>query len=152
MDYLMVAYFNVSQNAIETFIRENEIDRTDKTQHCRIVDYYKETHPELKEANILYSWNTPCKMHDFFDEFSIRFIHEDERFTNQRYHKILQAKHHLFYPDCLIHIKSIYSSKDAILVADALAIFYGDDEKLMEYADWLRTTSKKCSMYELSYR
>jgi hypothetical protein len=147
----IIANFYVNQEEIEEFIHENNIDRTNSKQYKLIVDYYKETHPEVKECEMIYSWNRHDELHEFFDFVGTNFIRDDDRLSNPQYHRILIEKHQRLFPDCLTDINwYLRSTKDAIEIADELTIFFGDDEDLMGFADWLRKTSKNCAYYELS--
>jgi hypothetical protein len=151
MGYEIMAHFYVNQDKIEAFINENNIDRKNWKQHERIVDYYKEINPEMKECEIIYSWNRPDELHEFFDFVGTNFIRDDDRLSNPQYRRILIEKHQRLFPDCLTDINwYLRSTKDAIEIADELTIFFGDDEDLMGFADWLRKTSKNCAYYELS--
>lgn len=152
MGYDIYAYLYVNQSKIENFINENQIDRKNYDQRERIVEYYKELNPEVKEFEILYVWNRKCEIHDFFVYYGTNFIRDDDRLSNRRYHLVLEEKHQQAYPYCLININMyLRTTKDAIEIADGLTIFFGDDECLMDFADWLKKTSKHCSIYELSY-
>lgn len=146
----LMAFFDVNQTQIDKFINTNEIDIWDK-RHL-IVNYYKEQHPELKDMSIIYSWNEKCKMHEMYSYYGVNFIRDDGRLSNRRYHKILEEKHGRPFPFCLQNIIwYTNTAEQAIKIADELTVFFGDDERLMWFADWLRITSKYCSTYELSY-
>jgi hypothetical protein len=146
-----MANFYVNQSQIEEFIHENNIDRNDSNQTHLIVDYYKTTHQDIKDLNIIYQWNQIDEMHEFFDFRGTNFIRDDLRFTNERYHRQLVGKYHCLFPECLTDINMyLRTATDAIEIADALAVFFKDDEDLMRFADWLRITSNNCAYYELS--
>ena len=151
MGYDITVYFNVNQDKIEEFINEKNIDRKDCKQHRLIVDYYKEQNSEMKELEILYLWNRKNQTHDFFDFFGTNFIRDDGRLSDELYIRNLVEKHQRIYPDCLRDINFyLRNVNDAVEIADELTIFFGDDDDLMDFAKWLRLTSKNCAYYELS--
>lgn len=151
MGFDIMAYFYVNQTYIDNFIQENNIDRKDRKQHDRIVEFYKTKYPEVKDVDIIYSWNRADEIHDFWAYCGTNFIRDDKRFTDERYHRTLIEKHNRLFPDCLTNINLyLRTAKDAIEIADELTIFFGDDDDLMDFADWLRRTSKNCAYYELS--
>ena len=151
MGYDIMAHFYVNQEQIEEFVTANNLDRRNWKHHGRIVDYYKEKNPEIKEINILYSWSTNREIHEFFDFYGTNFIRNDERLSDEKNIRILIEKHDRLYPDCLRDINwYLHSDKDAVEIEDELTIFFGDDDDLMGFADWLKKTSKNCAFYELS--
>jgi len=146
-----MAIFYVNQEKIEAIINEKNIDRNDFKEHKRIVYYYKEINPEMKECEIIYSWNRKNEIHEFFDFVGTNFIRDDERLSNPQYQQILVEKHQRLFPDCLKNINwYLRTTENAIEIADELTIFFGDDDNLMDFVVWLRKTSKNCAYYELS--
>lgn len=144
MGFDIVAYFVVDQQQIDDFIANNNIDCNDFKQDYLIENYYKSQNPEMKDLHIIYCWNEECKLHEIFDSYGTNFIRDDPRFLNGRFTQNL--------PYCLQNINfSLNSAEDAIEIADAINIFFKKDDKYMSFAYWLRTTSKHCDMYELSY-
>ena len=147
----IMANFYVNQEQIVAFINEKNIDKNDCKQHRLIIDYYKEQNPEMKELEIIYLWNRKNQTHDFFDYMGTNFIRDDGRLSDELYIRNLVEKHQRIYPDCLRDINFYLSSvNDAVEIADELTIFFGDDDDLMDFAKWLRLTSKNCAFYELS--
>ena len=79
------------------------------------------------------------------------FIRDDDRFDNRRYHKLLEDKVGLPFPECLESINyTLRTSEDAIEIAKGLRTFFASDHNLIMFADWLEETCKYCSTYELS--
>lgn len=152
MGYDIMAYFDVNQKQIDEFINTNKIDINDSKQHKLIIDFYKQQHPGIEKLGLIYIWNKKCSIHEIFDFQGTNFIRDDERFRNRRYQQILAEKHNREFPRILTNINwNLSTAKDAIQIADELTIFFGDDEDLMYFAEWLRLTSKYCSTYEYSY-
>lgn len=139
MGFDMVVYFCVNQEQIENFIVENNIDRNDWKQDKRIVDFYKLQKPELKQFNIIYEWNEPCRLHKFYDSFGTNFIRDDPKLSNPRLPFCLQSIHY-----------NLCSAEDAIEIADAIHRHLKEDKHYRHFAEWLRATSKYCVHYELS--
>ena len=80
------------------------------------------------------------------------FIRDDERFTNRRYHSMLERKIGKDFPNILQTINwSLRDAQDAIEVAEGLETFFADDESLQCFAKWCRKTAEWCCTYELSY-
>jgi hypothetical protein len=151
MGYDITAYFNINQVEIENFINENNIERTSWKKCNLIIDYYKEKNPETNELEIDYIWDRKCEIHDIFSFRGTNFIRDDERLSNRQYHLLLEKKHGCSFPDCLTDINMyLRTAKDAIEIADAINIFFKEDEYLMDFANWLRITSKYSDIYELS--
>jgi hypothetical protein len=154
MGYELFAYFTINQDEIEQFIISNNIDRNDYKQGKLIVEYYKTSNPEIKDLSIFYSWNKESKIHELNDSYKTNFIRDDDRFSNEEYHKILEEKYNRKFPYILTNINwHLHNAQDAIEIANELTIFFGEDDKnynLMSFADWLRITSKYCDMYDLS--
>ena len=91
-------------------------------------------------------------MHEIYLSHHSTFIRDDERFTNRRYHEMLERKVNRKFPWCLNDINSyIRENVHALKVAKELRIFFPEDGKLMNFADWLEHTAKYCSTYELSW-
>jgi hypothetical protein len=153
MGWDIVAYYDVNQTELDNFVNSNNIDKTEWEQHHIVSSYYKNEHlKDEKQLGVIYSWNSNCKFHEVFDTYSVSFIRDDERFRNRRYQKELENKVNHPFPTCLTHICcTITTSNDALQVAEELERFFGDDEDLMDFAEWLKTTAKYCSTYELSY-
>lgn len=154
MGYDLVAYFDLNQDEIEQFVMENNIDKKNCDQSDMIVDYYKTKH--LSNTNftldyMIYAWNEDCQMHEIMQYYGTNFIRDDERFDNRRYHKMLEDKYGISFPQCLQGINyTLRTSNDAKEVAKELRVFFPDDISLMHFADWLEETAKYCSTYELS--
>jgi hypothetical protein len=153
MGYDIMAYFFVNQEQqeqISEFINQNNIDKHNSKQCTLIVDYYKTINPKIKEQKLIYIWNRNCEIHEFFDFYGIKFIRDDERFINKRFQQLLTEKYKREFPWCLTNIINLREGNDAIKIADALTIFFNDDDNLMSFAEWLRKTSTNGVMYELS--
>lgn len=152
MGYDIYAYFDVNQDQIEAFIQAHQLDRTHREGRKRIVEYYQEQHPELNTLSYMgYSWNKKCEIHVIYASIGTNFIRDDERLYNRLYHRVLAEKHQRPFPDCLTDINMyLRSSKVAIEISDELTVFFGHDEQLMGFADWLKLTAKYCAIYDLS--
>ena len=125
MGFDIMVYFYVNQNYIDDFIKEHNIDIKDRKQHKLIVEYYKTKYPEVKEVDIMYSWNRNDEIHDFWSFYGTNFIRDDDRFSDERYHRTLIEKHDRLFPDCLTNINLyLRTEKDAIEIADELTIFF----------------------------
>ena len=152
MGYDIIAYFDVNQTKINNFIETLDTDISELNKRRAIVDYYREQNQVEFDLNICYKYNKKCKIHEFYDCYGTNFIRDDERFTNRRFHQILVEKHNRLFPHCLENINYyLRTDKDAIEVASELEAFFGEDENLMSFVNWLKMTSKYCSIYELSY-
>ncbi len=153
MGHDLVAYFDVDQDDLERFVRDNNIDRNDWNQ-CKLVsDRYKtkhlQDHPKLFPV---YCWNEECQIHEMFEMYGTNFIRDDERFDNRRFQAILAKKVGREFPCCLKNINwTVRTSYKALEVAEELAAFFAEDKSLMHFAEWLRQTAQHCSTYELSY-
>jgi hypothetical protein len=153
MGYDLVAYFDVDQQEIENFIEEHEIDRNDYKSSEKIAGFFKEKY--LKDTNLepMYGWNKKCGMHELLEYYGgTNFIRDDDRMSNRRYQKMLEEKVGSPFPDVLENINwNVRDRESAIAAADAIDVFFPDDDNLPHFAEWLRTTAKFCSTYELSY-
>lgn len=148
MGYDIVAYFDVDQNDLDIFIK------TYNPSEKYIIKYYKDKYIDIQDSHfdIYYTYNKKVSMHEFITMTGTTFIRDDERFNNKRYHKMLEKKHDKPFPSCLEDINwGMRTDKDALKVAESLEEFFNDDENLQCFAEWLRTTAKYCSTYELSY-
>lgn len=154
MGYDIMAYFFVNQEEqeqIDEFINQNNIDKNNSKQRTLIVDYYKTINPEMKELKLIYIWNRGCEIHEFFDFYGTNFIRDDERFRNRRFQQLLSEKYNCKFPDCLKNINMyLHDTNDAIEIANALTVFFNEDDDLMHFAEWLRKTSQNGATYELS--
>lgn len=151
MGYDIYVYFVANQDEIEEFINSNKIDRNVSTQQKLVSNYYKEQHPELTYVN--YSWDKINQIHEFYDSYRTNFIRDDERFSDEQYHKMFQEKYQRQFPWCLQFLHtSLETGEDAIEIANELTICFKEDENecFMHFANWLRETSKKCIRYEFS--
>lgn len=152
MGFDIIAHFYVNQNQIEQFIHNNNIDKNNYKEHHIIEKYYKETNPSIKELNIIYRWNPEYETHEFKDFYGTNFIRDDKRFNDIQYHMFFQEKYKCEFPQCLNNINySLHTAEDALNIANALTLFFSDDEYLMSFANWLRITSNNTYSYELSY-
>jgi len=145
MGYDIIAYFDVDQQRIDNFINENNIDRNDSQQENTIVDYFRQIKPEIMCSiqHINYNWNEHCKLHEFYDYYRTTFIRDDYRFSNKEFTRKM--------PYCLHNINhSLHNAGDAVEIAKSINAFFTGEDRYLNFADWLRTTSKYCSLYELS--
>jgi len=87
-----------------------------------------------------------------YTSYGTNFIRDDKRFTDKKYHQILEKKVGKPFPNCLQFLNFyITNNKESIEVAYALDLFFADDENLKDFSEWLRYTSKTCSIYELDF-
>ena len=129
----------LNQKQVEKFIRENNIDKNDSEQSDRIVDFYKSQNPDLKVETICYGWDKSEK-HKLFSFYGTSFIRDDTRFHNPR------------LPACLQYLNfNLHNPENAIKIADALHEYFENDNNLMDFARWLKITSKYCFRYRFSY-
>ena len=140
MGYDIIAYFSVNQEEqMDEFIRENNIDKNDSKQCHLMVDFYKSQNPDLKNETILYDWNEEYQKHEFFSYYGTNFIRDDTRLHDSR------------LPACLQFLNfNLHTPKNAIEIADALHEYFENDYNLMDFARWLKITSKYCFRYRLS--
>ena len=154
MGWDIVAYYDVEQDQLDNFIEKNNIDKENWDQSDKVSKYFKDTYlkEDVHHLDATYSWNKQCNIHEMFDSYRVSFIRDDERFENRRFQDLLAQKIGKHFPYCLTNICWTISTKnDAIEVAEALTTFFKDDERLMDFAEWLQQTAKYCSTYELSY-
>lgn len=154
MGYDIVAYFDIDQEEIESFIHKNSIDRSDWNQSNSIADHYRAKHLNNNPVfnYILYEWEEGCRLHEVFDYYGgTNFIRDDERLTNKRYQTVLSSRIGRPFPDCLrcIHMY-VSTSEDAIEVANELCMFFAEDDNLMHFASWLKLTANYGCTYEFS--
>lgn len=154
MGYDIIAYFDIDQDEIENFIQTYKIDRENWENIQLVVDYFTKTHLGnlgFTYACIHYDWNKKCNMHEIYTMFGTNFIRDDERLSNERFHKHLEKKIGKPFPHCLSFINwSLRKKEDAVEIANQLHVFFEDDPELMEFAEWLEQTSNYCSFYDLS--
>lgn len=157
MGYDIVAYFRVDQKQIEDFIVENNIDIDNWWNEGKlIVDYYQKDimavspdgtafdNPDTKDLKMYYIWDEERQLHEIHASYGTNFIRDDRRFP------------HAFFmrdkPFCLSDINhSLHTAEDAVEIADALEEHFKEEDNLMSFAHWLRTTAKYCDVYELSF-
>lgn len=155
MGYDIVAYFDLDKediNEINNFINENSIDKKDWKQYERILVFYKSKYNQIKDLQLYYNWNESCEMHEIYSMCGTNFIRDNDRFDNRGYHKLIEDKVGLPFPECLKNINwTLRTSDDAIEIARGLRTFFASDHNLIMFADWLDETCKYCSTYELSY-
>ena len=152
MGWDIVAYFDVDQQELNSFIAQNNIN-VETLDGCKqIAKYFSDTHLDGERLEPLYMWNDDCGMHEMFEYYRTTFIRDDERFENRRFHQELEKQVGRKFPACLRNINwDLRTKADAIEVASELRVFFPSDTNLMFFADWLETTAKYCSTYELSY-
>lgn len=152
MGWDLVAYLDVDQEEFESLLLKNGVDREDWEACARIAQEYASAHhaPEAAALSLSHEWNEACGMHEVYVTHSLGFLRDDQRFDNRRYHAMLEKKVGKPFPQCLECIPYLGTREGALDVADALSDFFGGDERLMHFADWLRVTAKYCSTYELS--
>jgi len=157
MGYDQEAYLDIDdqhiQDEITKFIKENNLD-TEKYEAMKIIGCeFGNRYCDDKHLGWIYIYNENCNMHEIHCSHCSNFIRDDERFTNPRYQRMLCKRlGKEAFPRCLEYICwNLRTRNDAIEIADALAEFFADDRDLLQFADWLRSTAKCCSTYELSY-
>ena len=157
MGYDINAYFRVDKKQIDDFIVENNIDMNNWWNEGKlIVDYYKKAimavnpdgtafdNPDTKDLKMYYIWDEERQLHEIHASYGTNFIRDDRRFP------------HAFFmrdkPFCLSDINhSLHTAEDAVEIADALEEHFKEEDNLMSFAHWLRTTAKYCDVYELSF-
>jgi hypothetical protein len=153
MGWDIVAYYDIDQTEIDTYISSNSINK-DNWDECDIVaKYYKDIHlPKDATLYPVYQWNDSCNIHEMYEMYGVNFIRDDKRFDNRRYQKELEKKIGRPFPECLRGMNwTVSTSKDALEVARELEVFFPDDIDMAHFAKWLRKTAQYCSTYELSY-
>jgi hypothetical protein len=154
MGWDIMAYYDVNQDDLDDFIRNNNIDKNDWNQSDKVSKYFKESclKEDSNRLGAIYSWNKDCKIHEMFDSYRVTFLRDDKRFGNRRFHAKLEKEIGQPFPRCLSSICfSLTTRSDALEIAEALTTFFKDDEDIMDFAEWLQQTAKYCSTYELSY-
>jgi hypothetical protein len=150
MGYDLRAYVDVDQKELERFVVENAIDRTDWEQ-MQAVKAFVASNYGIEALYPMVFWNDRCSIFEVMCSRGTNFIRDDPRFSNRRYHKVLEAEHGMPFPFHLMSINhSISTDRGAVEVARDLRVFFSDDEDLMDFAQWLEDTAKVCSTYELS--
>jgi hypothetical protein len=157
MGYDIVAYLDVDQALVQSVIDELQLDSKSYKNNETICDHVitkmgidpKET---LHYGIMVYIYSDDCQMHEIQILYGTNFIRDETRFKNRRFHKMLEDKVGRPFPDCLKSINwNVRTREDALEVAEELPIFFPDDQDLLHFADWLKSTAKYCSTYELSY-
>lgn len=153
MGWDIEAYFDINQSEIDEIVTHYKLDKDNVHECDMIANLYQEKHfPNEKELRPMYSWNEACNIHEMCDIYRTTFIRDDERFSNWRIHAELEKKVGRPFPACLANINwYIRTSEDAQEVANELAVWFPEDKALMIFAKWLKTTSKYCRTYDLSY-
>ena len=150
MGWHLFAYVDVNQTELDSLLLEHNLDKRNWDHYKSIADIYKAKHGTKLFLN--YYWNAKVGMHEMCSRYGINFIRDDERFSNVRYHKLLEQKYGKPYPYCLEIIYFYVTTPDeAKTVSAELRTFFPDDRDLIDFADWLDETSEYCSTYELSY-
>lgn len=134
MGWSIDAYYNISNIEIDYFIQEHNIKNNNEiSKHF----YEKLTG---KEYNIYSSVH-------YYNKDGEHYIYEYYQCNCIRDHKKLHEKPPNMLGTCLLWIRS---SDDAIQIAKNLRDYYHDDDVLINFAEWLETTSKYCHLYKLS--
>ena len=140
----LIAYLDINPNEIEMLI---DPILSEYRQSDRISAYYNDKHPD-------FIWYHNCNenTHKVCTIIGTKFIQYHERLDSQYYHDSIANNIGQPFPDYLSYI-NIYvrTSEDALKVAEALNVFFANDERLQSFADWLTGTAKICSTYDLSY-
>ncbi len=152
MGWDIYANYDISQKELDEYMEKNNINKNDWDQSHVIGSYFENTYLKNEGLSAIYSWNKECEIHEMFDSYRVTFIRDDNRFENRRFQKELEKKIGSPFPECLKHICfGLRTADDAIEIAEGLETFFADDDCLMDFAEWLKKTSKLCSTYELSY-
>lgn len=157
MGYDLEAYFDFDQEEIsendtlENFIQEKLSDLTYKKK-LYFDDYHFTLHDKNYQVNLdLMHYKTDYGIHHIITTYPTNFIRDDKRFNDRVFHKHLEKKIGQQFPCCLQDMNYyIRTSSDAKECADAIDTFFSTDTDLVHFANWLRVTSKYCSIYELS--
>lgn len=153
MGWHMKAYYDINQSDFDEFLKEHNLNRDKWEDAVEIAILYKKERLLLDDSVfLLYYWNNDCQLHELYEIYSVSFIRDDVRFCNARYHKALEENVGKSFPACLKNICwTLRTREDALDIARNLTTFFHDDEVLMYFAEWLTTTAKYCSTYDLSY-
>jgi len=160
-------YFDIDQNAIEEYIKSNNLDkmnRNNKEDYNKIIHFCKtELIPDVDNHSYLfYEWDQKLGIHKLSSFYSVKFIRDDNRFTDKYHHKIFEKKHGIPFPDCLDWVLlRIHDKRDALEVAENLEKYFPYDEDdenvdhsnygLTHFVKWLKETAKYSLYYELDY-
>ena len=154
MGYDMMAYVDVSQEAVDDIIKEGNFNRNDYFGGTarQIADAYKARFLPDFPFDLYYEYNERCNMHELHASHPTSFIRDDERFDNRRYIKLLEEKVGEEFPDVLQNINwTMRTSDDAVIVADGIRKFFPEYDHLQLFAEWCEKTAEVCGTYELNY-
>ena len=160
MGHDLIAYFNISQEDIESFINENDINRNDwRSSEELIIKYFIDEYIMEQDreyfstlCNLSYSWNDELKLHTISSRYNMNFLKEDTRFENVYFKTLLEKKVGKPMPYILRDkFFCMKSASDAREAAEAINDFFPDDEQLMWFREWLLKTEMYTVLYDLSY-
>ena len=163
----LYVYYDIDQNAIEEYIKSNNLDVINKEDYNKIIHFCKtELIPDVNyDSYLFYKWDQELCIHKFCSSYPVNFIRDDNRFTDKYHHKIFEKKHGVPFPSCLDYLLiNIHNKCDALEIAENLEKYFPCDEntddedidydsnyRLMYFAKWLRQSAKYSLYYELDY-
>lgn len=156
MGYDMMAYLDISQEAVDDIIKKGNFNKTDYEgdDTRKIADAYKARFLPDFPYDLYYDYNEKCNRHEIHASYPTSFIRDDERFDNRRWIKMMEEKTGEEFPYVLESINyAMRTRENALTVANGIRTFFQDkdDFLLQRFADWCEKTAEVCSTYELSY-
>lgn len=160
MGHDLIAYFNISQEDIESFITKHDINRNDwKIYEEPIFTYFIQEYIMEQDreyfstlCNLSYSWDDELKIHTISSRYNMNFLKNDTRFENKYFQSLLEKKVGKPMPYILrVRFFCMKSTDDAREAAEAINDFFPDDEQLMWFREWLLKTKMYTVLYDLSY-
>ena len=148
MGWSIDAFYDVDQEEIENFIKDNNID--DSNIKLLIKHFYEKFSGEKLNENIesyyiptCYSYNKDSELHVLYEYHQCNYVlkHKLLRNDDSPPKKVKLPFHLSCWNLCL------RTSKDAIRIATDLREYFPEDEPLMGFAE---KTSKYCYEYRIS--
>ena len=90
----LYVYYDIDQNAIEEYIKSNNLDVMNKEDYNKIIHFCKtELIPDVNyHSYLFYDWDRKLGIHKLSSSYGVKFIRDDNRFTDKYYHKIFGQK------------------------------------------------------------
>ena len=160
MGYDIVAYIDISQDAMEAIIKDGSFDKTNWDDKEKIANAYKKQFlPDFPDDigwvyyNYKHNDDYDYYMHELCINYGgTNFIRDDPRLNDVRYIKMLEEKVGQELPFILKNINyCLRTSEDAEEIARGIRLFFPNDLEFNQFANWCEKTAKICSTYELSY-
>ena len=152
MGYELEANVDVDQKFMTELAQELETDIGDYESLNRLGNTYLERKIPSMSLNLHECrYNKAREMYKMLFTYYTNWLRDDSRLADRRYIKMLEEKHKRNYPHVLCYMNHcIMTDENAIEAANALKVFFPNDENLAVFASWLENTAEHCSTYQLN--